>query len=122
VDPLVISGALGPADVAELCARAGDQLAGGGADAVVCDVGSLTRPDVATVDALARLQLVARRLGGQLELRRPTRELRALLDLCGLADVLPAGPGLRVEPLRQPEHREQAGRVEERVERGDPPV
>jgi ABC-type transporter Mla MlaB component len=121
VNPLVISGVLGPADAAELCARAHAELEGRAAEVLVCDVSALS-PDVASVDALARLQLVARRLGGRIELHRPTRELRALLDLCGLAGVLPAGPGLRVEPLRQAEEREQAGGVEERVERGDPAV
>ena len=83
---------------------------------LVCDVAELTHPDAGTIEALARLQLTARRLGCQMRLRHPSRELAELLDLFGLADVL------RVEPVRQPEQREQPLGVEERVEMGDPPV
>jgi hypothetical protein len=72
--------------------------------------------DIRTVDALARLQLTARRLGWELRLRYPPRELVELIDLVGLTDVL------RVEPVRKPEEREQPVDVEERVQRGDPPV
>ena len=69
---------------------------------LVCDVAALTQPDAGTIEALARLQLTARRLGCRVRLRDPSRELRELLDLFGLADVL------RVEPGRQPEEREEA--------------
>ena len=55
------------------------------------------RPDLALVDALARLQLDARRRGGRLRLRNVTDELRSLLELVGLADVL------AVESRREPE-------------------
>jgi hypothetical protein len=72
--------------------------------------------DIRTVDALARLQLTARRLGWELRLRYPPRELVELIDLAGLTDVL------RVEPVRKPEEREQPVDVEERVQRGDPPA
>jgi hypothetical protein len=72
--------------------------------------------DIRTVDALARLQLTARRLGWELRLRYPPRELVELIDLVGLTDVL------RVEPVRKPEEREQPVDVEERVQRGDPPA
>jgi hypothetical protein len=61
------------------------------------------RPDLALVDWLARLQLDARRRGGRLRLRNVTDELRGLLELVGLADVL------AVEPRREPELREQLG-------------
>ncbi|MEA2133227.1 MAG: hypothetical protein QOC68_1136 [Solirubrobacteraceae bacterium] len=113
---LVISGPLTPADAAALCERARSELARSDAEVLVCDVAALTHPDAGTVEALARLQLTARRLGRQVRLREPSRELRGLLDLCGLAEVL------RVEPGRQPEEREQPLGVEERVEMGDPPV
>ena len=113
---LVISGALTPADAAALCERARSELERSGAAVLVCDVAALTHPDAGTVEALARLQLTARRLGRRVRLRDPSRELRELLDLFGLADVL------RVEPGRQPEEREQPLGVEERVEMGDPPV
>ena len=61
------------------------------------------RPDLAIVDALARMQLGARRRGTRLKLRNVSDELRGLLELVGLADVL------AVEPRRQPELREQLG-------------
>jgi ABC-type transporter Mla MlaB component len=54
---------------------------------LVCDV-RFARADAATVDALARVELAARRHGCRLRLRRPQRELRELIDLMGLADLL----------------------------------
>ena len=113
---LVISGPLIAADAAALCERARSELERSGAEVLVCDVAGLTHPDAGTIEALARLQLTARRLGCRIHLRDPSPELRGLLDLVGLADVL------RVEAGRQPEEREQPLGVEERVEMGDPPV
>jgi ABC-type transporter Mla MlaB component len=116
VNGLVLSGALTPADAAALCERARLELERSGAEELVCDVAALTRPDAGTIEALARLQLTARRLGCRMWLRHPAPELVELLALFGLADVL------RVEPRRQPEEREQPLRIEERVDRDDPPV
>jgi anti-anti-sigma regulatory factor len=116
VNGLVLRGALTPADAAALCERARLELERSGAEELVCDVAALTRPDAGTIEALARLQLTARRLGCRMWLRHPSPELAELLALCGLADVL------RVEPQRQPEEREQPLRIEERVDRDDPPV
>ena len=73
------------------------------------------RPDLALVDALARLQLDARRRGGRLRLRNASDELRGLLELVGLADVL------AVEPRRQPELGKELG-VEEVMQPRDRPV
>ena len=73
------------------------------------------RPDLALVDSLARLQLDARRRGGRLRLRNVTDELRGLLELVGLADVL------AVEPRREPELGEELG-VEEVMQPRDRPV
>jgi ABC-type transporter Mla MlaB component len=53
--------------------------------------------DAATVDALARLQLGARRRGGQIELCGASAELRELIAFMGLCEVLPTGP-----PPRRP--------------------
>jgi ABC-type transporter Mla MlaB component len=53
-----------------------------------CDVRSVD-VDAVTVDALARLQLAARRQGCQVQLRHATIELRELVAFMGLADVLP---------------------------------
>jgi hypothetical protein len=82
---------------------------------IVCDVAALA-PDLATIGALARLQLGARRCGFEIVLRGSSRELRDLLALAGLER------SLRVEPGGQSEEREQLLGVEEERELPDPPV
>jgi hypothetical protein len=72
--------------------------------------------DIGTVDALARLHLSARRLGWRLRLREASVELRELIELAGLSRVL------GVEPVGQPEEREVALDVEERIQAGDLPA
>lgn len=89
---------------------------------VVCDVGCLEDPDLAAVELLARLTLVARRLGCSVRVERPSPELRELLALTGLDEVLLADPGPGLEPGREPEEREQSVGVEEGVEPDDEPV
>ncbi|OII65914.1 hypothetical protein BJP40_15160 [Streptomyces sp. CC53] len=107
-DPLVLEliGPLEPPDVPRLCAGLAEQL---GARAtppegdVVVDASGLGHPTFAAVDALARMQLTARRLGRRLTVEGAGPELRALLDLAGLADEAipltppadPAAPGDR---------------------------
>lgn len=67
------------------------------ASPVECDVGGVERADLALVEAVARLALVARRAGRQLRLRRVGPELQGLLDVVGLADVVALEePGERV--------------------------
>ncbi len=66
---------------------------------IVYDVGSL-KADAGTVDVLAHLHVALRRRGYDLCLCGASPELRALLDLCGLAGVL------RLELEREPEERE----------------
>ncbi|HEX9416270.1 MAG TPA: hypothetical protein VF895_06140 [Gaiellaceae bacterium] len=80
---------------------------------IVCDVQALS-PDLVAVDALARLQLSVRRLGQEIRLRHASAELRDLLNLVGLRDVL------RVEFEGQPEQREERLGVEEERELDDP--
>ena len=70
--------------------------------------------DLATVDALARAALNARRAGSRLRVVKAPRELRELIALAGLEDVLLGRNG------RQTEEREQPLRVEERREPDDP--
>jgi hypothetical protein len=82
---------------------------------IVCDVGELV-PDGVAVEALARLQLGARREGLQLRLSGTTKEMRDLLAFCGLSDVL------GVEPERQPEEREERLGLEEERHLRDPPA
>jgi hypothetical protein len=76
---------------------------------------SAPRPStIGTVDALARLQLAARRLGLRLRLRDASPELQELVCFAGLAEAL----GL--EAGGQPEEREQRVGVEKEREFGDP--
>jgi hypothetical protein len=87
---------------------------------IVCDVRAAPA-DAVMLDCLARLQLVARRLGSEVRLRHASPELLDLIAFAGLADVLQA-EALAVEPRREPEEREQRLGVEEERELGDPPV
>ncbi|MFI6153077.1 STAS domain-containing protein [Kitasatospora sp. NPDC051170] len=61
------------------------------APAVTCDLGALTAPDLAVVDALARLRLAAGRHGVGVVLLNAGGPLRELLAFSGLAALLP-GP------------------------------
>ena len=114
-------------DVRELAGCKGDPM---------CDVGHVAEPDADTIDALARLQLEAVRVGVRFRFSRACEELRDLVALTGLADVLPCeqppcvpprrvasgGSSSSVEPLGQAEQREHALRVEEERDPRDPPA
>ena len=63
---------------------------------IVCDVGALA-PDAVAVDALARLQLGARRNGQEIQLHHVSSELQELLDFVGLSDVLRVEAGGQAE-------------------------
>jgi ABC-type transporter Mla MlaB component len=117
---LVVAGTISRATVPGLCERVHRLLDAGRADLVTCDVAALAHPDVAAIDALAFLQLTARRQGGAIRLRNAPVKLRDLLALIGLVDVL-APVGLCLEPERQPEQREQV-RLDEEVDPADPSV
>lgn len=93
---------------------------GSDADLVVCDVGALDDPGVDTVDALARLQLTTRRLGGRVHLRHACGGLQELLAFMGLGDILPLCAELPLDSRRQAEEREQARGVKEEADPGDP--
>jgi hypothetical protein len=67
---------------------------------VVCDVSAMAASDLRTVDALARLALVAKELGCRVQLDHASLELRELLEFAGLADVVPCVPASGVEPRR----------------------
>lgn len=84
---VVIDGRIVRADLPWLCERVRTLLEGRDGEVVVYDVGGLVDADVGTVDALARLQLTARRLGRQVALRHASRQLLALLNLVGLEDL-----------------------------------
>lgn len=117
---VVIGTTIARADLPDLCKRLRLLLQHTDDVVVACDVSALTGVDAVTVDGLARLQLTARRLGCQIQLRHASCELRQLLALAGLAEVVPLERGLRVGwPIGQREEREQALGVEEGVEADD---
>ncbi|MFI2430542.1 STAS domain-containing protein [Streptomyces sp. NPDC018693] len=87
-------------------------LEGGGGGVVVVDVSGMGPPCLVAVDALARLQLAARRAGGRIRLRDPDPALRALLALVALP----------VEVEGDAEEGEPALGVEEEVETGEAAV
>ena len=85
---LAISGPIARADLPGLCERVCALLARSDAGVVLCDVRRV-EPNAVTVDALARLQLAARRYGCQVRLRRASSELVELVAFMGLQNVLP---------------------------------
>ncbi len=115
---LTLEGALGPVDVPGLFERLRQQLDPDESHMVACDVGRLAEIDIATVDALARFALAARRLRCRVIFLRASPELQDLLALAGMSRVLPCYP-LPVETVGQPEHREEPRGVEEERDPGD---
>ena len=113
-----VRGPIARADLPGLCKRVCALLEQSGADVALCDVRGID-PDAVTVDALARLQLAARRNDCQVRLRHASNELRELLAFMGLRDVLPEVT-LRPEPGGQAEEREERLRTEEERELDDP--
>jgi anti-anti-sigma regulatory factor len=113
---LVITGSIAGGSAVVLCERIARLFDDGHASSVVCDLSALDRADLAAVDGLARLQLAAQRRGRRMRLRGTSRELRELIALFGLGDVLPSGA------LGQAEQREQPGGVQEGGEADHPAV
>lgn len=116
---LALSDPIEPGHIPGLCRRVGLFLQNIEADVVVCDVSALIHPDAVTVDALARLQLTARRLGSRVGLIHACPQLQELLDLMGLGDVVPNAQ-LAVETRGQAEEREHPRGVEEEGDPADP--
>jgi ABC-type transporter Mla MlaB component len=83
-----VRGPISRADLPGLCDRVCALLERSCADVAFCDVHGID-PDAVTVDALARLQLAARRHGCQVRLRNASSELVELVAFMGLTDVLP---------------------------------
>ena len=69
--------------------------------------------DLGLVDALARLQVAARRSGHEVAVTGAPADLLELIELAGVSEVL------GVEPQRQVEEREQRFGVEEEGELPD---
>jgi ABC-type transporter Mla MlaB component len=82
-----IRGPIARDDLPGLCDRVCRLLAASDARLAWCDVRDVPA-DAVTVDALARLQLAARRRGCRVRLRNASPELRALVGFLGLEDVL----------------------------------
>lgn len=85
---VTIRGVIDREAVVRVADELSDLLRATGARLVVCDVGGLANPNAATVDAVCRIRLAARRQGSRLRLRHASPELLDLLDLMGLCDVV----------------------------------
>jgi ABC-type transporter Mla MlaB component len=89
---------------------------------LVCDLSQVREPDLGTIAALARLRASERAQGWSVRLRHASPRLQELLDLCGLAEILPECDESLPIVERQAEQGEQPRGVEEVVEPGDPSV
>lgn len=106
-------------DVRGLYERVHRLLEDGDVRVVVCELAALIDPDAVTVDALARLQLAARRSGSEFRLLHACDALRDLVALMGLRDLFAPCEGLPLEARGQAEEGEQACSVEEESDAGD---
>lgn len=68
---------------AVLCAQVRRLLGRGGIDVVTCDVSNAVA-DLGAIDALARLQLTAQRMGGRIRLRAAPPDLAELIEFVGV--------------------------------------
>jgi hypothetical protein len=109
-------------DIPALCDGARERMRHDPAGPVIFDVSGLEQPDAVAVEALARLQLTALRLGRRITVRCRGGDLEGLLALVGLVDLLPVIEVSPLEALRQAEEREQMRRVEEEGDGGDATV
>jgi ABC-type transporter Mla MlaB component len=82
-----VRGPIARPDLPGLCDRVCALLETSRSTVALCDVCAVD-PDAVTVDALARLQLAARRRGCQVRLQGASDDLRDLLAFMGLEDVL----------------------------------
>ncbi len=87
--PLVfaVRGPIEKADLPGLCERVCALLEENESPVALCDVHGV-EPDAVTIDALARLQLAARRHCCEVRLRHASTELLGLVAFMGLTDVL----------------------------------
>jgi ABC-type transporter Mla MlaB component len=83
-----VRGPIARSDLPGLCDRVCELFGRTHPDEALCDVSGV-EPDAVTVDALARLQLAARRYGCRVRLRSASDELLELVGFMGLTDVLP---------------------------------
>lgn len=121
---LALSGTIVPEAVPDLCAQLRALLAAGHAATVVLDVAGVVGPDLVTVEAVARLQLTAKRAGATVQLLNACEWLRAQLRFVGLDAVVPCAEDgeSAVKSSRQPQVGEQGVDGEEVVQPDDPLV
>jgi hypothetical protein len=118
---VVVDAPIRMSSVPSLCERVRAALQASTTKRVDCDVGSVADADVVAVEAFARMQLAARRLGGSVRFQRVSAEMVELLALVGLDNVLLADFGGTDELPGETEQGEQRGGIEERVDLADPP-
>jgi ABC-type transporter Mla MlaB component len=97
-----VHGPIARSDLPGLCDRVCALFGRTNPDVALCDVSSV-EPDAVTVDALARLQLAARRYGCKVRLHEASDELLELVSFMGLTDVLPDQPKEEEWLLERPE-------------------
>lgn len=85
--PLVFKGRLERDQLDNACELVRSFIAAGGGNVIDCDAGEVY-PDAAAVDMLARLQLIACRMGCRIRVTRCVDELRDLIVLMGLDEVV----------------------------------
>ena len=83
-----IRGPIARADLPGLCDRVCALLSDSGAEVAICDVGGVG-VDAVAVEAVARLQLAARRHACEIRLCSAAPELLDLVSFMGLTNVLP---------------------------------
>jgi hypothetical protein len=112
---IALAGRIGRTEVDGVCDEVRALLVGAvsGAERLDVDVAGLAHPDVAAIDTLARVRLMAVRLGIEVTFRGACPELFELVGLAGLRGVLALEPRSGVETRRKPEEREEPLRVEE---------
>ena len=97
---LLIADSADPNLSASLCGSARVILEDGGPALLVCDVRAIPDPDLTALEALARLTLLARQLGGDVLLLDAAPKLEDLLALAGLSGVIPCAAPSGGDPGR----------------------
>jgi hypothetical protein len=97
---LLIADAADPSLASSLCGSARAILGDGAPVLLVCDVHAIPDPDLIALDALARLTLVTRQLGGDVLLLDAAPKLEELLAFAGLSGVIPCAAPSGGDPRR----------------------
>jgi STAS domain len=96
-------------DVPALCDRARRLIEGRQDEVLECDVAAIRMPDLRTVEALARVELTAGRVGTEIHLRGASVELLELLAICGLPFELVLEAEGQAEEWEEPRGVEEEG-------------